>query len=98
MLEQILKNIDLSQILGIGVLLAVLFGDKIPWLFSKAKNALTGLKIGEVSEEDEDILDMLAAKRLSLRAKRRNCPEMSAAMLIVFDNFFHQHEAENPSA
>jgi Sec-independent protein translocase protein TatA len=96
-MQELLKYIDFTQILGIGVLLVVLFGDKIPWLFSKAKQAFTGLKIGGVSEEDEDILDMVAAKRLSLRAKRRNCPEMSAAMLIVFDNFFHQHD-ETPSA
>lgn len=38
---------------------------------------------------DQDVLDLQAAKRLQARAIRLNCPEMKAALGVVFEHFFH---------
>ena len=38
---------------------------------------------------DDDVADMLAAKRLAARFERLNCPEGKAAVQTMLQHFFH---------
>jgi len=46
-----------------------------------------------VDSSDPDVLDLAAAKRLTARFERLNCPEGKAAMKTALAHFFHEAAA-----
>jgi hypothetical protein len=82
-----LQTIDWTQFGKWGAIIGLvvfLFRDKIP-----AVQGLIASKVAGV-EEDPDVADLTAIKRLEARAERRGCQKLAEAVSVVETNFFNK--------
>lgn len=83
-MDWLTKLSDPVVLAAIGAVLAALFG---PTVWGKIKPFLPGST--PAPPADDDVADMLAAKRLAARFERLNCPEGKAAVQTMLTHFFH---------